>query len=866
MVYKPPGTSISSRGLSSSHGSTSSLLHRIGHGEVAQSLSNLSSYRADTRGPRAPATGTGSGDQRGSRKQSNNMNESMVSGAGGVMKRSNSLNNKYNNGQARRSNSTERMNNGAIVYNRGRSPLRNSTTNLSGTTNGSIGRNQRVLIRSRGNDIGSLDNLDNMTQASTGSSSSVPGTPEDNINVVVRVRPLNGKEARNGDDMVVQFPGNGQILCDGMPQTSGGQKHKLFSYNVVFEPGATQDDVLQYSGVKRLIEMAIEGFSCTAFCYGQTGSGKTHTLTGPPELFYRKPDPAHEDHGLVFRSFLYLFKLLQERKDTNFVLKASFLEIYNEKVIDLLNPGSARKPLAVRWSKKSRGFFVENLFMVDCEELDDLLAVLEEGMRNRHVGSHLMNDYSSRSHTILTVNITSEQQAEGGVFISKQGKINFVDLAGSEMTKKTHSEGKTLEEANNINKSLMVLGYCIASLSDPKKRGGHIPYRDSKLTKLLADSLAGNGVTLMIACISPALSNVTETINTLRYAARAKRIRTKPVIVMDPREALILSLKREIGALQNENEHLRTALNLQTEAQDINSQVDMLERRQISRTPPKIDLDRVADMESNELKELLKVYVTENQALRQENSELFSTREMIIRDQELVCRENERLLKKLEDVNSVCCRSPIIPARPTFSAEMLNFSTTSVDAEVSNIWRNPLSSSADSMGRYQNESLDGRVSANENKIPDLLQKELDKRRIGDSINTIANNLKRNNSWDTANRANGSGQTVKLASRKGSADSRHSDPSQTRSSHTRIIDLSQNRYPSVSSSGGVARSPWNQSTARAASAQKRSPAMFLRKQNGRLTKSKSTDEGILPLKRNIFGSLISLDGDDDASLL
>lgn len=135
--------------------------------------------------------------------------------------------------------------------------------------------------------------------------------------------------------------------------------------------------------------------------------------------------------------------------------------------------------MAVRWSKKSRGFFVENLFTVDCEELDDLLAVLEEGkkkmlngkwwanlyfkigiagMRNRSVGSHRMNDYSSRSHTILSVHITSELQAEGGVFISKQGKINFVDLAGSEMTKKTNSEGKTLEEANNINKSLMVLG------------------------------------------------------------------------------------------------------------------------------------------------------------------------------------------------------------------------------------------------------------------------------------------------------------------------------------------------------------------------------------------------------------------------
>ncbi|XP_053679043.1 kinesin-like protein KIF12 [Anopheles nili] len=873
MVYKPPGTSNSSRGVSpprhppgTMHSSSSSSSLQRGTGAGSQSLSNLNNFRETQRKSRGrPADSYANGSLR---KQINNAGgpTDRATGTSGGMKRSNSLNNKYNNStaQARRSNSTERMNNGKVY--RGRSPLRNSTSNLSSTGGNATGvRNQAVLIRSRGNDIGSMDNLDNITQASTGSSNSMPGTPEDNINVVVRVRPLNTKEARHGDEMVVQFPGNGQILCDGIPLGSGaaGQKPKLFSYNVVFEPGATQDDVLQYSGIKRLIEMAIEGFSCTAFCYGQTGSGKTHTLTGPPELFYHKPDPAHEDHGLVFRSFLYLFKLLQERKDTNFILKASFLEIYNEKVIDLLNPGTARKPLAVRWSKKSRGFFVENLFTVDCEELDDLLAVLEEGMRNRHVGAHLMNDYSSRSHTILTVHITSEQQAEGGVFISKQGKINFVDLAGSEMTKKTHSEGKTLEEANNINKSLMVLGYCIASLSDSKKRSGHIPYRDSKLTKLLADSLAGNGVTLMIACISPAHSNVTETVNTLRYAARAKRIRTKPIIVMDPREALILSLKREIGALQVENEHLRTALNLQSEAQDINSQVDLLERRPIPRTPPKVDLEKLTDMEGNELKELVKVYVVENQALRQENSELYSTREMIIRDQELVCRENERLLKKLEDVNSVCCRSPIIPARPTFSAEMLNLSAASGDAEVSNIWRNPLSSSADSMSRYRNESLDGRVSANENKIPDLLQKELDKRRIGDSINTIANNLKRNNSWDNANRTNGMGQGPKLASRKGSADSRHSDPSQVRTSQTRIIDLTQFRYPMAGSSG-VSQPPWRHSAQRASSAQKPPSPMFLRKQPNLLTKSRSTEEGLLPLRRNVFGSIVSLDAVSDVS--
>ncbi|XP_055597491.1 kinesin-like protein KIF12 isoform X2 [Uranotaenia lowii] len=806
MVYKPPGTSTSfSRSPPSSRGhsptpSTTRLSLRgnsiRGSGATSynsKSVSNLNNYRdnqAAARGQRGGRLAFGGSSESFSngRKVNNNLKAASESG-GGSMKRSNSLNSKNN-----RSTSVERMNNGKIY--RGRSPLRNSTSSLQHLQMSQHGsnppaRNQPFLVRSRGNDRGSIDNLENITQSSNGSGSSAPGTPEDNINVVVRVRPLNAKEARHGDDMVAQFPGNGQILCEGIPAVpgSGGQKPKLFSYNVVFEPGATQDDVLEYSGVKRLIEMAIEGFSCTAFCYGQTGSGKTHTLTGPPELFYGKPDPQHENHGLVFRSFLYLFKLLQERKDTNFILKASFLEIYNEKVIDLLNPGTARKPLAVRWSKKSRGFFVENLFTVDCEELDDLLAVLEEGMRNRSVGCHSMNDYSSRSHTILTVHITSEQQAEGGVFISKQGKINFVDLAGSEMTKKTHSEGKTLEEANNINKSLMVLGYCIASLSDSKKRSGHIPYRDSKLTKLLADSLAGNGVTLMIACISPARSNITETLNTLRYAARAKKIRTKPIIVMDPREALILSLKREIGALQVENEHLRSALNLQSESQEINSQIDFLERRPAAvRTPPKVDLDKITDMESNELKELVKLYMLENQALRTENSELYSTRDMVMRDQELVCRENERLLKKLEDVNSVCCRSPIIPARPTFSAEMLNLSASGED--ISNVWQNALSASSDSMGsvgRIKTDSLDGRVSANENKIPELLQKELDKRRIGDSINLIANNLKRHNSWENNNRSPGT-QSVKLASRKGSADSRHSDQSQRRASQTRIIDM------------------------------------------------------------------------------
>ncbi|XP_043474477.1 kinesin-like protein KIF12 isoform X2 [Leptopilina heterotoma] len=613
----------------------------------------------------------------------------------------------------------------------------------------SKGLRKSPSLGSRGSETGSIEKLNVGDRRAIASKHLLP---DHNINVVIRVRPLSNKEIKARDDMAVQFPGGGQIYCDGFSHSTD-KKAKLFSYNAVFEPAATQEDILLYSGIKKLIEMAVEGFSCTVFCYGQTGSGKTHTLTGPPGLFL-KMNPYSEDHGLVFRSFVYLFKLLQERHECHFVLKASFLEIYNEKVIDLLNPG-LRKPLAVRWSKKSRGFFVENLFTVECEELDDLLAVLEEGMRNRAVGSHNMNDHSSRSHTILTVHITSEQQMENGVFITRQGKINFVDLAGSEMTKKTHSEGKTLEEANNINKSLMVLGYCIASLSDGRKKGVHIPYRDSKLTKLLADSLAGNGVSLMIACISPARSNASETINTLRYASRAKKIRTKPIVVMDPREALILSLKREVDALQMENNSLRAALYLGNDSSSSNRNDSKAESR-VPKTPP-VDLDKLAELENSELSQLVRAYINENEALRRENAELYSTHEQVIRDQEIVCRENERLLKKLEDVNSVCCRSPIIPARPTYSSEMLNDANNDDLPDSTNIWTNPNAHSNSPNFSVSRDLLDANgISKYGSVMPQKVLKELDKRRIIGSVNNIAEAYKdkshhrRHNSWDNGN--------------------------------------------------------------------------------------------------------------------
>lgn len=227
---------------------------------------------------------------------------------------------------------------------------------------------------------------------------------------------------------------------------------------------------------------------------------------------------------------------------------------------------------------------------------------------------------------------------------------------------------------------------------------------------------------------------MSESLNTLRYAARAKRIRTKPIVVMDPREALILSLKREVGALQQENDHLRTALQIQGGP----IEGGLGERKEIKEAP-KVDLEKVAELDGTELAELVKSYMQENQALRQENNELYSTRELLLRDQEIVCRENERLLKKLEDVNSVCCRSPIIPARPTFSGDQLTGSTGS-DQDQANIWTNPMSDSP----------VNDRLSRNSNRPASQTVSE-EGGTVGNG-SVLTGQLRRNRSWDqNANR-------------------------------------------------------------------------------------------------------------------
>ncbi|KAF2368739.1 Kinesin motor domain [Trinorchestia longiramus] len=531
----------------------------------------------------------------------------------------------------------------------------------------------------------------------------------DSINVVVRCRPLNDKERKRGEESVVTFPGEGQIWIN-MDGLNGQviQKPKMFTYNVVFEMESLQADILEHSGITRILDMALDGFSCTVFCYGQTGSGKTHTLTGPPHLFENQPDMCSEEHGLIFRSFVYLFNQLEARPQQEFTIKASYLEIYNEKVIDLLNIGTNNKPLQVRWSKKRRGFFVENLFSIECAELDDLLAVLEEGLRNRAVASHNMNEYSSRSHTILTVTINSEQKADDGVFITKSGKVNFVDLAGSEMTKKTLSEGKTLEEANNINKSLMVLDgvYAIADSVCTVKVSADCVYA-------IADSVYGEG-----------------------WCRQC-----------EPKEKLIMNLRKQNQQLLEENQHLRLLLDLAAKngempvgadgipvvdptaesvedagsspGDGVKSAKDKSDDPLSRRTSLRLDKEKLEQLEPGELVGLVQHYMQAHDDARKEIKELEELSTLLVRDQELVSKENERLLKKLE--NSSRARLA--------GGGSVDGGDGGPAGPTADLWVNPLSSSDGSKASSRGES-GGRG------VPDSVSRELERRRIGKSMNDL----------------------------------------------------------------------------------------------------------------------------------
>ncbi|XP_068514650.1 kinesin-like protein KIF17 isoform X1 [Anas acuta] len=287
-----------------------------------------------------------------------------------------------------------------------------------------------------------------------------------------------------------------------------------------------------------LVEGVTEGYNGTIFAYGQTGSGKSFTMQGVV-------DPSTEK-GIIPRAFEHIFESIQCAENTKFLVRASYLEIYNEDVRDLLGADTKQK-LELK-EHPEKGVYVKGLSLHTVHSVVQCERIMEMGWRNRAVGYTLMNKDSSRSHSIFTIHMEICTIDERGQDHLRAAKLNLVDLAGSERQSKTGATGERLKEATKINLSLSALGNVISALVDGRCK--HIPYRDSKLTRLLQDSLGGNTKTLMIACLSPADNNYDESLSTLRYANRAKNIKNKPSINEDPKDALLREYQEEIKKLK----------------------------------------------------------------------------------------------------------------------------------------------------------------------------------------------------------------------------------------------------------------------------------------------------------------------------
>merc|ERR1711974_354498 len=287
-----------------------------------------------------------------------------------------------------------------------------------------------------------------------------------------------------------------------------------------------------------LVDSVLDGFNGTIFAYGQTGTGKTYTMEGV------KDDQSQR--GVIPNSFDHIFSHIAKSENQQYLVRASYLEIYLEDVRDLLAKDQT-KNLELK-ERPDTGIYVKDLSSFVCKSVSEIEHVMAVGNQNRSVGKTEMNEHSSRSHAIFIITMEcSELDAEGQAHI-RVGKLNLVDLAGSERQAKTGAVGDRLKEATKINLSLSALGNVIAALVDGKS--SHVPYRDSKLTRLLQDSLGGNARTVMVANLGPASYNYEESVTTLRFANRAKNIKNKPRINEDSKDALLREFQQEIARLK----------------------------------------------------------------------------------------------------------------------------------------------------------------------------------------------------------------------------------------------------------------------------------------------------------------------------
>ncbi|NXV21923.1 KIF27 protein, partial [Cepphus grylle] len=408
------------------------------------------------------------------------------------------------------------------------------------------------------------------------------GMEEIPVKVAVRIRPLLSKEVLHNHQVCVRLVPNTQQIIIG--------KDRVFTFDFVFGKNSTQEEVYTVC-IKPLLVSLTEGYNATVFAYGQTGSGKTYTIGGG-----HIASVAEDEKGIIPRAIQELFQHISENRNVDFHVKVSYIEVYKEELRDLLELETSVKELHIREDEKGNTVIVgAKEFQVECA--DEVISLLESGNAARHTGTTQMNEHSSRSHAIFTISICQKQSTESqkntdaaqdSSWKSVQviaSKFHFVDLAGSERVTKTGNTGERFKESIQINSGLLALGNVISALGDPKRKSVHIPYRDAKITRILKDSLGGNAKTVMITCISPSSSDFDESLNSLKYANRAKNIRNKPVVNYNPDQDRIDEMELEIRllreALQNQQVSNQCTHDLNQERTRISSLEEQLIRLQV---------------------------------------------------------------------------------------------------------------------------------------------------------------------------------------------------------------------------------------------------------------------------------------------
>ncbi|KAK4434246.1 Kinesin-like protein KIN-4C [Sesamum alatum] len=379
------------------------------------------------------------------------------------------------------------------------------------------------------------------------------------VRVAVNIRPLVTSELLVGcTDCITVYPAQKQVQIGS----------HAFTFDNIFGSRGSPCSSIYDECVAPLVDALFHGYNGTVLAYGQTGSGKTYTMG-------TNYNGEEQKSGVIPKVMDTIFSKVEAMKEsTEFLIRVSFIEIFKEEVFDLLDQrttGPARVPIQIR-ERVSGGITLAGVTEAEVRTKEEMASYLLQGSLSRATASTNMNSQSSRSHAIFTISM--EQRRVSNNFSGDEvgddvlhAKLHLVDLAGSERAKRTGADGTRLQEGIHINKGLLSLGNVISALGDEKKRkeGGHVPYRDSKLTRILQDSLGGNSKTIMIACVSPADTNAEETLNTLKYANRARNIQNKAIINRDPMTAQMQRMRSQIEQLQAELLYFRGESNAPSE-------------------------------------------------------------------------------------------------------------------------------------------------------------------------------------------------------------------------------------------------------------------------------------------------------------